>query len=139
MLKKGQGVCLKLDFWDGGLSNYKRPFLVIDKNENYIHLLNISSTHGKEHKLGMKSNKLIRYYNPPFLKSSFVKLDAMYIIPNGEYIKSYLLCGGRAMRPDEFKSIENCLIEYRESNKKFNIKKFDLNRIEELNKVLCVI
>lgn len=139
MVRTGQGVLLKLDFCDGGVANYKRPFLVINKDNDYIYLLNVSSTRGKEHKLGMQSNKLINRYRPPFLKSSFVKLDSMYIVPNRKYIKSYLLCGGRAMHPIEFKDIEKCLSDYRESNKRFDSKVFNLDRIEELNGVLTSV
>lgn len=138
MVRAGQGVLLKLDFCDGSVANYKRPFLVINKDNDYIYLLNISSTKGKEHKLGMKSNKLISRYRPPFLKSSFVKLDSMYIVPNREYIKNYLLCEGRAMHPLELQDIKHCFSDYRENNK-FKSKIFNLDRIEELNGTLILI
>lgn len=135
MLRVGQGVLLKLDFCDGGVANYKRPFLVIDKNDKYVYLLNVSSIQGKEHKLGMRSNKAIDRYKPPFLKSSFVKLDSMYIVPNNEYIRSCLLCEGRAIHPMELKDIVDCLSVYRENNN-FVSRTFSLDEIEELNGVL---
>ncbi len=139
MLRKGQAILLKLDFCDGGICEYKRPFLVVDKNNDYIYLLNISSTKGKEHKLGRRSNMLIKRYKPPFVKSSFVKLDSMYIVPNEEYIKNCLLNEGRALHPIELKNILDSLTNYKENNGSFNSKVFDLNRIEELNKSLVEI
>ena len=63
MIDIGQGLLLKLDFADGGVCRSPRTFLVVEKNNEEIKLVNISSTNGKEWKLAMQSNKNIELYN----------------------------------------------------------------------------
>ena len=112
-MRSGQGILLKLDYADGGLADKARTFLIINVSENKVKLLNISSVNGKLHKLMYPSNKKILQYKPPFMKPSFVKLDAEYIIDNSKDLESFVLCQGRTMRPDELLSIINEFNEYK--------------------------
>lgn len=115
-MRVGQGLLLSLNFADGGQCTAKRTFLVIKVLDKEIHLLNISSIQGKEHKLAFPSNEKICKYRPPFMKKSFCKLDALYIIPNESIINSYVLADGRAMHPDEISRIIQAYSNYREEN-----------------------
>lgn len=121
MVRVGNGLLLKIDFADGGVCDADRTFLVINVEKENIHLLNISSLRGKERKLGFSSNKNIIRYKPPFMKPSFVKMDALYIIPNDEWIDSKILCDNRCMNPLEINNIIQDYTIFRESNK-INIK-----------------
>lgn len=75
-LQVGHIIKGKLPFRDGKTPLYKRPYLVIKIDGDKVDLLNVSSTSGKEWKLTMASNLAILNYNPPLVKSSFVKLDS---------------------------------------------------------------
>ncbi len=76
----GHVLALSLPFANGTPCNYKRPFLVIDKNENTLDLLNVSSVRGKERKLLFPSNEKINDFNPPLDQPSFIKMDELYTI-----------------------------------------------------------
>jgi hypothetical protein len=79
----GSGLYLQIPYFiDGGPCDSPRTFLVIgiDSATNVITALNVSSVEGKEEKLLYSTNHKIEKYNPPFKKSSFVKLDAVYEI-----------------------------------------------------------
>jgi len=81
VISKGQGVLLRIStFGDGGSCDKPRTFLVIEIDDECqkIKLLNVSSVQGKERKLLYDSNIEIHKYNPPFLRPSYVKLDALY-------------------------------------------------------------
>lgn len=134
MLKAGCGVLLKLNFADGGICNKKRTFLVIDVSDKTAKLLNISSVRGKEWKLGIKSNKNINYFNPPFLKKSFAKLDALYIIPNENFIDDMILCNRRRMDPKQLQDVINCFDSYREDNYCI-VKEFDSKTLCDMNDI----
>lgn len=73
----GQGVFGKIPFKDGEIPAYKRVYLVVGVTDDYIEVLNISSTQGKERKLAYRTNKKLEKYCPPFDKPSFVKLDSL--------------------------------------------------------------
>lgn len=138
MAKVGQGVLINLDFADGGKGSYKRPFLIIDKIDEKLHLINVSSLKGKERKLGIKSNKRIVKFNPPFLKPSFVKLDAVYIIPDDEFINKNIICNKRSIHPFELKEIIDKHNYYREKNE-INIKEYLLEDIKKMNSKLIPV
>lgn len=107
---------LKVDFADGGVCETNRTFLVINVEKENIHLLNISSVRGKERKLGFLSNKNIKRYKPPFMRPSFAKMDAVYIIPNDEWIDTKVLCNNRCMNPLEIQDIIQEYTSFRENN-----------------------
>ena len=78
MLLQGQCIIGCMPFKDGTASNYRRPYLVVDVDHNNetVHVLNISSVIGKEHKLAFNSNVLLSHSIPPLLQQSFVKVDS---------------------------------------------------------------
>lgn len=131
-MKTGQGILLKLDYADGGLADKARTFLIISINEGKVNLLNISSIQGKLHKLMYPANKKILKYKPPFIKPSFVKLDAEYIIDNNQELESFILCQGRAMEQDELSAIIKEFDEYK-SNYNVNIAYSSIDKVMKLN------
>ena len=116
MIKCGQGLLLEMDYADGERITKKRPFLVIEVSEKKIKVLNVSSSKNKEHKLGFKSNKRINKYNPPFLKPSFVKLDALYIIEKDSRLKHFLLNKGRKIFQVELENIIESFYDFKKNN-----------------------
>lgn len=138
MADVGQGVFIKLDFADGGKCEYARTFLIINKIDNKLHLINVSSIKGKEWKLGFNSNKQMNNSNPPFLKKSFAKLDALYIVPDSEFIDQKILCNKRRIHPIELKDIINHHNKFREKNK-INIKEYLFEDIKQMNSELVLI
>lgn len=138
MAEVGHGVWIKLDFADGGKCTYERPFLVVNKTGDKLHLINVSSLKNKERKLGMNSNKRIVRFRPPFITESFVKLDSVYIVPDNEFIDSKILCNKRKIHPAELKGIREKFNEYRLNNK-VKIKEYILKEIEEMNSELSAV
>ncbi len=133
MIDIGQGLLLKLDFADGGVCRSPRTFLVVEKNNEEIKLVNISSTNGKEWKLAMQSNKNIELYNPPFKIRSFAKLDAIYVIPNESCLREALLANGRRINPTEIESINIARLNYRDGIGNIVERKFSLDEVRRLN------
>lgn len=131
-MKTGQGILLKLNYADGGLANKARTFLIISINQKEIRLLNISSSNGKLHKLMYPSNERIVQYNPPFMKPSFVKLDAEYVIEKDEELESFILCSGTSMRPDQLGAIITKFNEYK-SSYGTNVAHSSINEVMSLN------
>ncbi len=131
-MRTGQGILLKLDYADGGLADKARTFLIVNVNDSKVNLLNISSIQGKLHKLMYPANKKILKYKPPFIKPSFVKLDAEYIIDNNKELESFILCQGRAMKPDELSTIIKEFDEYK-SNCVVNIVYTGIDEVMKLN------
>jgi hypothetical protein len=78
----GQGILAKIRFKDGVMPSYSRTYLVVEVGANYIKVLNVSSTKGKEEKAQRRSNEVIKEYEPPFKKPSFVKLDSLAKVDN---------------------------------------------------------
>lgn len=132
MLQQGQGLLLETDYADGGAHNKKRTFLVINSSKSTVHILNVSSLRGKERKLGFKSNKRIRRYRPPFLKPSFVKLDALYILENDYRLEAFLLNHGIKLLSREFNEILYDFNKYKSDNKLL-IKNISLKEIFDNN------
>lgn len=133
MIKVGNGLLLKIDFADGGVCEIDRTFLVIHVDKNTIHLLNVSSVKGKERKLGFASNKIIKRYIPPFKKPSFIKKDALYILPNDKWVEDKILCSNRCINPLELKEIIDEYEIYRENNEVY-IKECTIDYLLEKNK-----
>lgn len=93
----GQGVLGKAKFVDGVTPGYRRPYLVVDVQDDGVSILNVSTTQDKEHKLLMETNLAIDNYNPPFIKPSFVKLDSKVFVSNEELSNFRLLKAGQCL------------------------------------------
>ena len=114
--KLGLGLLLRLPFADNGVLSGRRTFLTIGEEDQYILLLNVSSTKGKEHKLLLDSNVEIKNYNPPFKVPSFVKFDALYKVEKCQEINSCILHKGQALDSNEFTRINTLYADYIENN-----------------------
>lgn len=112
MIYPGQGLLLKTAFADGSECSYARTFLVIENTENKLKALNISSIKGKESKLIYPSNMRILKGRPPFVKSSFVKLDALYILETCSEIEKALLHSGERLNPEQLVAIKSSFYIY---------------------------
>lgn len=111
-----QGLLLRLPFADNGVLSGRRPFLLIEEEGNYIKLLNVSSTKGKEHKLLYDSNVEIEKYNPPFRVSSYIKLDAIYKVEKCQELFDCILCQGQRLEENEFKRLFQLYKRYKKEN-----------------------
>ena len=109
MYKVGQAILGKIDFLDGQIPKYYRPYLIVKIFENEIGIINVSSIQGKEHKLLFSTNKELIKYNPPFDKPSFVKLDSQQVISITKAEEMLLLCGGECLDSIEMKEIIDML------------------------------
>lgn len=110
--KVGQGIYTRIRFKDGTMPEYKRTYLIVEVESNYIKVLNVSSIEGKEAKAQMFANKTLKHYNPPFAKPSFVKLDSLTKVENppDDYI---ILHGGETLNEVDLTEIISELNKYR--------------------------
>jgi hypothetical protein len=109
------GISLIIPAFADGTRSYARPLLVIETNSelNTISLLNVSSIEGKKpSKLLIPSNKELQYYNPPFNRASFVKLDELYIIDYFDDLNKLIFQSG-LLDNNEFIRITNLFNEYK--------------------------
>ena len=105
----GQGILGKIRFKDGAFPAYDRTYLIVAVTENYIEVLNISSIKGKERKLAFSTNERLRLYNPPFLMSSFVKLDSLTRVDKDDWKNFQILNSGRVLDEAELLRIKRLL------------------------------
>lgn len=133
MIQAGNGIYLKLPYFADGGTGYARPFLIIETNEllNQLLLLNVSTIQGKEHKLTISSNEILKNYFPPFKKPSFVKMDVLYTV---EYFSDLnkLIFKSRLLNFSELNRIQNKYREYRQTNH-VKIISFDEKMIRNVN------
>ncbi len=115
-MKAGQALWLKINYADGGVANYKRPFLIIDINESQIKVLNTSSLKGKVHKSLFNEVIIINRYKPPFREKSFLKIDALYILPNLPDLAKCLLDNGNSIDKKELDYIIQYFYDYSKNN-----------------------
>lgn len=108
----GLGLLLQLPFADNGVLSSRRTFLVIGEEDNYVLMLNVSSTRGKEHKLLFDSNEEIINYNPPFEVKSFVKFDALYKVEKCTTLSRFTLCRGQSLDSNEFSRLYALYLNY---------------------------
>ena len=103
MYYAGQALLGEVEFVDGAKPEYKRPYLIVevDNNNCKIKILNISSVKGKEHKLKFGTNYEIIKYNPPFRYPSFAKLDSLKEITFADASKMVLLSSGKCLDKQE--------------------------------------
>ena len=105
----GQGILGKIQFVDGEIPAYNRTYLVVSAESDYIEVLNVSSTRGKERKLAFPTNERLRTYNPPFIKPSFVKLDSLTRVDRADWGELQLLHSGKTLDEDELVRIKKLL------------------------------
>ncbi|WP_342532800.1 hypothetical protein MHB40_15085 [Lysinibacillus sp. FSL K6-0057] len=116
-ISTGLGFLLQLPFADNGVVSYKRPYLVIGEENNFLLLLNVSSSKGKEHKLLLDSNEEIIKYKPPFKLKSFVKFDALYKVEKCPTLNKFILSQGQSLVKDELDRLIILYANYVENNK----------------------
>lgn len=101
----GQGVIGSIRFKDGTMPEYRRVYLVVRVEAEYIEVLNLSSVRGKERKLAYDSNRRIIKYNPPFHKPSFVKLDSLIRVAKEDAEELAVLSDGQKLDAEELSAI----------------------------------
>lgn len=115
-ISTGTGFILQLPFADNGALSYKRPYLVIGEENNFLLLLNVSTSKGKEHKLLFDSNEEIVKYKPPFKLKSFVKLDALYRVEKCPTLFKSIISKGQTLATDELDRLTILYANYAENN-----------------------
>jgi len=109
MVEVGQGLFGRVQFPDGSMPSYGRPYIVISVDEENVGVLNVSSVAGKEHKLVFSTNKRLVKFNPPFLKASFVKLDSLTYISHDTAASLRVLDGGKKLDSRELQAITDAM------------------------------
>jgi len=112
----GHVLVLKLPFASGFPCLYKRPFLVIERNDETLDLINISSSRGKERKLLFESNESIEEYFPPLDEPSFIKMDELYTIDYFEELHTSIYKRRQPLDADELTRLTYEYIKYKERN-----------------------
>lgn len=106
---EGQGVLGRIRFKDGAYPSYDRTYLIVSVCYDYIEVLNVSSTHGKEWKLAFSTNVRLRSHWPPFSKDSFVKLDSLTRVYKKDYSSLRTLAQGRPLDRNELNRIKRMM------------------------------
>jgi hypothetical protein len=109
----GHILALKLPFANGTPCFSKRPFLVIDKHNDTLDLLNVSSSRGKEKKLLYASNESINCYDPPLDQPSFLKLDELYTIDYFDDLHKSIYKGRPPIISEEYARLTNEFFKYK--------------------------
>jgi hypothetical protein len=125
----GHALLLQIPYFaDGEPGQYSRPFLVIGANQDLVQLFNVSSISGKEARLVFFENKIIKNFDPPFQKPSFVKLNAVYQIERFSNLEKSIMCGGRTLDRKEMSDIIVAGKTYSKNNriKRINFTKEDI-------------
>lgn len=107
MYKVGQCIKGCIPFEDGVQSLYDRPYVIIktDPLHQMLHILNISSSAGKEHKLLRSSNILLKKSIPPLRKSSFVKIDSCQQISFADARSFRLMSDGQLLHQEDLYAV----------------------------------
>lgn len=129
---EGHVIVLSLPFANGNPCTYKRPFLVIEKTNSILKLLNISSIEGKEHKLLFPSNVIIREYNPPLDYPSFLKLDELYVIDYFDELIRAIYKRRPPLNTNEFNRLLDRFSNYKNSNNVAEVKYME-TMVKQLN------
>ena len=106
----GQAFWGRIRFPDGEFPAYERPYLVVGADGEYIEILTVSSVVGKEWKLTLPTNKVISKYDPPFPRSTFVKLDSLQRVHISDLASVKLAKGGRMLDATELSEIIKAII-----------------------------
>ena len=114
MYKVGQGIIGCVPFKDGAPSLYRRPYLIVHVDDvlKELHILNISSTAGKEHKLMFSTNVELHHSMPPLKQASFVKVDSCQRIGFQLASSFTLMDGGRLIHMDDLTAVMNAYRYY---------------------------
>lgn len=127
----GHVLVLKLPFASGAPCLRPRPFLVIDRNEDTLDLINVSSSRGKERKLLFESNEPIEKYYPPLDYPSFIKMDELYTIDYFEELHNQIYKRRPPLDSDELTRLTYEYMEYREKNEIAHVRYFETMVKEE--------
>lgn len=103
---EGQAIFGRITYSDGSMPEYNRPYLIVAVEKNSVDVVSVSSTKGKEWKLMFADNSVIHDYNPPFYKSSFVKLNSVSKIPKSQLKNFFLMDEGKSLSRSEMKRIK---------------------------------
>ncbi len=109
----GQAILGRIPYPDGEMPEYIRPYLIVGVQADCIFTLNVSSTRGKERKLAFPVNEALIKYNPPFNRSSFVKLDTLTRIDVADFYRFRLAHNGARLDSGELERIIRLLNERR--------------------------
>lgn len=110
MIEKGNVITSqKIPHKNGTIDRYSRPFLVIDVQGDIITILDVSSVQGKGNKPYWSCNRIIKKYNPPLDKLSFVQFNSCRKIDIRKYEHRILK---EKLNREEFDKIIERLIEY---------------------------
>lgn len=105
----GQAIIGKIQFPDGEFPKYDRPYLIVGVDGEYIEVLTVSTVKGKEWKLAFPENREIINHDPPFPKSSFVKLDSLQRVHISRLSKVWLSRNGKPLEQAELSKIINAI------------------------------
>jgi len=129
---EGHVLVLNLPFANGTPCKYKRPFLVINKYDNILELLNVSSIKGKEKKLLYPSNEKIKKYFPPLDYPSFIKKDELYIIDSFPELASSIYKRRDPIQTTELSRLVEKYLVYRERHDVTEVKYIETT-VKEIN------
>lgn len=86
--------------------------MYVDDEKKELHLLNISSVLGKEHKLNFPTNIPINHSMPPLTQASFVKIDSCQKI-NFHLAQDFtLMSNGALMQAEDLNAILEAYEKY---------------------------
>ena len=136
MIKEGTFLKFIPPTLSGGNSrdNKARYMLVIENNlnDNFIKMINVSSTKNKEHKLLYDSNISIQNYSP-LPVPSFAKLDTLYIIDYFNELENFIAFDSQTLIPEQLDIIKKKRLDYI-LNKKSSVIQFTENEFKKYNK-----
>ena len=109
MFKVGQALMGKLRFKDGDFPQYSRPYLIVKVTDDFVEVLNVSGLGGKEHKAMFHTNYKLSQFSPPFIRSSFVKLDSLTVVNKADWHNFKLLDDGKCLNSYDLNNILNLI------------------------------
>lgn len=105
----GQAIIGKIPFPDGTFPEYDRPYLIVGVDGEYVEVLTVSTIKGKEWKLSLPENREIIKHDPPFPKSSFVKLDSLQRVHISNLSNVWISRNGGTLDKTELSEIINMI------------------------------
>lgn len=108
----GQALYGSVMFKNGAAPQYRRYYLVVEVDSDFVGIVDVSSTAGKEQKLLYNSNYELEQHYPPFPKPSFVKTDSFRRIPISKAEKLALQAGGKRIREEDLNEILSMIKKY---------------------------
>ena len=90
---------------DDDTDTKKRYMLILDVNEEYVKLVNVSKLEGKPRTYLYKCNVVIRDYEPLPLPS-FTKINSTYILEKFDELKKFIAFDGKYLAEWEIENIK---------------------------------